>query len=75
MFHQFIFYMSFQSALINFSRFFCSLTKDFRNRPKYPELLESDFFKMYENADVDVATWFASVMHTNNQQQPNEPRR
>ncbi|XP_031633797.1 dual specificity mitogen-activated protein kinase kinase hemipterous-like isoform X2 [Contarinia nasturtii] len=51
------------------------LTKDFRNRPKYPELLESDFFKMYENADVDVATWFASVMHTNNQQPSNEPRR
>lgn len=51
-----------------------SLTKDYRNRPKYPELLESAFIKKYENADVDVATWFASVMHN---QQPNntEPRR
>lgn len=45
-----------------------SLTKDYRNRPKYPELLESAFIKMCEQADVDVATWFASVMH--NQQQP-----
>ncbi|XP_055299890.1 dual specificity mitogen-activated protein kinase kinase hemipterous-like isoform X2 [Sitodiplosis mosellana] len=51
------------------------LTKDYRHRPKYPELLESAFIKMYEKADVDVATWFASVMH--DQQQPNntEPRR
>lgn len=51
-----------------------SLTKDYRNRPKYPELLEMSFIKMYENADIDVATWFASVMHN---QQPNdtEPRR
>lgn len=26
---------------------------------------------MYENADVDVINWFATVMHTNNQQ-PND---
>lgn len=45
-----------------------SLTKDYRNRPKYPELLESAFIKMYEQADVDVAKWYASVMQ--NQQQP-----
>lgn len=48
-----------------------SLTKDYRNRPKYPELLESAFIKMYESANVDVAAWFASVMHTNNQQSNN----
>lgn len=48
--------------------FHCSLTKDYRNRPKYPELLEMAFIKMYESADVDVAAWFA---HENNQQTNN----
>lgn len=48
--------------------FHYSLTKDYRNRPKYPELLEMAFIKMYESADVDVAAWFA---HTNNQQSNN----
>lgn len=50
---------------------FYSLTKDYRNRPKYPELLESAFIKMYENADIDVAAWFASVMHITSQQSNN----
>lgn len=38
-----------------------SLTKDYNKRPKYPELLGMDFIKMYENADIDVACWYASV--------------
>ena len=41
-----------------------SLTKNYRERPKYPELLESDFLKTYENAHVDVSAWFASVTKT-----------
>lgn len=50
-----------------------SLTKDYNERPKYPELLEMAFIKIYENANVDVANWFASAK----EQQSNntEPRR
>lgn len=44
--------------------FIFSLTKDVKLRPKYPELLESDYLKNYENANIDVAAWFALVMET-----------
>lgn len=40
-----------------------SLTKNYRERPKYAELMETDFLKQYEHADVDVAAWFASVVN------------
>lgn len=39
-----------------------SLTKNYRERPKYAELLETDFLKQYEHANIDVAEWFASVV-------------
>lgn len=57
--------------------FFClwSLTKNYRERPKYAELLESDFIKQYENADVDVASWFSSVMQMSNDPQNSQVRR
>lgn len=38
------------------------LTKDYEKRPKYRELLEHNFIKRYEKANVDVAAWFATVM-------------
>ncbi|XP_035222775.1 dual specificity mitogen-activated protein kinase kinase 7-like, partial [Stegodyphus dumicola] len=52
---------------LGFSLDFCSfvqvcLTKDYRKRPKYKDLLEHNFIKRYEKANVDVAAWFASVM-------------
>ncbi|XP_033642988.1 dual specificity mitogen-activated protein kinase kinase 7-like [Asterias rubens] len=40
----------------------CCLTKDCSQRPKYKQLMEHSFFKRYELAKVDVATWFATVM-------------
>ncbi|XP_071947450.1 dual specificity mitogen-activated protein kinase kinase 7-like [Antedon mediterranea] len=39
----------------------CCLTKDCTKRPKYKTLIEHGFFKRYELAHVDVASWFASV--------------
>ncbi|XP_071493793.1 dual specificity mitogen-activated protein kinase kinase 7-like [Diadema setosum] len=41
----------------------CCLTKDYNKRPKYIQLKEHSFFKRYLIAKVDVASWFASVMH------------
>ncbi|KAJ8038852.1 Dual specificity mitogen-activated protein kinase kinase 7 [Holothuria leucospilota] len=38
------------------------LTKDHQKRPKYPQLMEHSFFKRYEIARVDVASWFAQVL-------------
>lgn len=38
------------------------LTKDYRKRPKYKTLLEHPFIRRYEQANVDVAAWFAKVM-------------
>ncbi|EEC10618.1 mitogen-activated protein kinase kinase MKK4, putative [Ixodes scapularis] len=51
----------------SFSPEFCSfvkdcLTKDYRERPKYRELLEHPFIKRYETKEVDVAAWLAEVM-------------
>ncbi|XP_033095994.1 dual specificity mitogen-activated protein kinase kinase 7-like [Anneissia japonica] len=39
----------------------CCLTKDCTKRPKYKTLMEHGFFKRYEVARVDVASWFATV--------------
>lgn len=39
-----------------------SLKKDHQSRPKYPELLEQSFIKIYEKKFVDVAAWFQSVL-------------
>lgn len=47
---------------IDFFFFLISLTKNYRDRPKYAELLETDFLKQYDHANIDVAAWFASVM-------------
>ncbi|KAG8238717.1 hypothetical protein J437_LFUL015275 [Ladona fulva] len=38
------------------------LTKNYRQRPKYPKLLEHPFITRYEKASVDVAAWFAHAM-------------
>lgn len=40
---------------------FFSLTKNFRHRPKYRELLEHPFLKRYEMKQVDVALWYAKA--------------
>lgn len=49
-----------------------SLKKNYEERPKYRDLLESDFIKFYENLPVDVATWLAEQIHSNANSQPNE---
>jgi mitogen-activated protein kinase kinase 7 len=36
-----------------------SLTKNYRERPKYKDLLKHQFMKKYETADVNVAEWYA----------------
>lgn len=41
-----------------------SLTKNYKERPKYAELQEQPFFKDFEQMHVDVAGWFASVMES-----------
>ncbi|CAN8020151.1 unnamed protein product [Ixodes persulcatus] len=51
----------------SFSPEFCSfvsecLTKNYKERPKYRELLEHPFIKRYETKEVDVAAWLAEVM-------------
>jgi mitogen-activated protein kinase kinase 7 len=39
---------------------FCfSLTKNYRERPKYKDLLKLPFMKKYETANVNVAEWYA----------------
>ncbi|KAM7348436.1 dual specificity mitogen-activated protein kinase kinase hemipterous-like [Cochliomyia hominivorax] len=38
------------------------LTKNHNLRPKYPQLLELDFIKFYETAEVDIPFWFKSVV-------------
>jgi len=39
---------------------FCfSLTKNYRERPKYRDLLKHPFMKKYETANVNVAEWYA----------------
>ncbi|XP_046801864.1 dual specificity mitogen-activated protein kinase kinase hemipterous [Lucilia cuprina] len=38
------------------------LTKNHNLRPKYPQLLELDFIKYYEQAEVDIPYWFKSVV-------------
>jgi mitogen-activated protein kinase kinase 7 len=39
---------------------FCfSLTKNYRERPKYRDLLKHPFMRKYETADVNVAEWYA----------------
>ena len=38
------------------------LTKDFKQRPKFQELLEfSEFIKIYQTKDIAVSTWFISL--------------
>lgn len=44
--------------------FYISLTKNYRFRPKYPELMELPFFKQYEQTHIDVAAWFATISDT-----------
>lgn len=41
-----------------------SLIKNYSERPKYPELLRTDFIKRYESTDVDVAAWLAPILST-----------
>lgn len=41
------------------------LRKNHIHRPKYPELLEQPFIKIYETKFVDVPEWFRSVVATN----------
>lgn len=36
-----------------------SLTKNYRERPKYRDLLKHPFMKKYETANVNVAEWYA----------------
>ncbi|XP_072015628.1 dual specificity mitogen-activated protein kinase kinase 7-like isoform X2 [Amphiura filiformis] len=48
----------------------CCLTKDCKKRPKYKQLMDHSFFKRYDLAKVDVATWFATVMAKINSQSP-----
>jgi mitogen-activated protein kinase kinase 7 len=36
------------------------LLKDYQSRPKYKQLLETNFLKRAENEDVDVAMWFTN---------------
>lgn len=49
--------------IINFFILFhFSLTKNHNLRPKYPQLLELDFIKYYETAEVDIPHWFKSVV-------------
>ncbi|XP_043071929.1 dual specificity mitogen-activated protein kinase kinase hemipterous [Drosophila grimshawi] len=38
------------------------LTKNHQDRPKYPELLAQPFIKIYEQAKVDVPSWFQNVV-------------
>ncbi|XP_046669559.1 dual specificity mitogen-activated protein kinase kinase 7-like [Homalodisca vitripennis] len=38
------------------------LTKNYKNRPKYKELLEHPFLKLYEKENVNVAAWFAQTL-------------
>ena len=40
------------------SRRLCSLTKDYRYRPKYKELLEHPWIRWHEKTHADVAGWF-----------------
>ncbi|KAJ6636226.1 Dual specificity mitogen-activated protein kinase kinase hemipterous [Pseudolycoriella hygida] len=40
------------------------LAKNYKERPKYPELQEQPFLKKYEQMPVDVAGWFACVMES-----------
>jgi len=45
------------------------LTKDYRHRPKYQQLLEHNFVRRYTTANVDVASWYADLKlrHSNGQ--------
>ncbi|PSN49922.1 hypothetical protein C0J52_07054 [Blattella germanica] len=38
-----------------------SLTKNFKQRPKYKKLLEHPFMRKYETANVNVAEWYANA--------------
>ncbi|TMW49936.1 hypothetical protein DOY81_004975 [Sarcophaga bullata] len=42
------------------------LTKNHDLRPKYPQLLEQEFIKHYETAEVDIPQWFKSVVEMAN---------
>ncbi|XP_064649831.1 dual specificity mitogen-activated protein kinase kinase 7-like [Lineus longissimus] len=51
---------------MGFSMDFCSLvrnclTKDFKKRPKYKELLEHNFIKRYEMLHIDVSKWYKDI--------------
>lgn len=42
---------------------FCfSLTKNYKERPKYRKLLDHKFLKMAEISNVDVAEWFGKTV-------------
>ncbi|XP_030381535.1 dual specificity mitogen-activated protein kinase kinase hemipterous isoform X2 [Scaptodrosophila lebanonensis] len=48
-----------------FHDFVCKcLTKNYLDRPKYPELLVQPFVRTYEIAKVDVPNWFQNVVET-----------
>lgn len=55
----------------------CSLTKNYKHRPKYKKLLEHPFIKKYEAMSVDVSVWYASVTKQieNNQLVRQSPQR
>lgn len=46
----------------NFNLFRCSLTKNYKNRPKYRDLLDHPFLKLYERESVNVASWFGLTL-------------
>lgn len=41
------------------------MTKNYRKRPKYRKLLEDPFILKYERIDVDMASWYALTLSTN----------
>lgn len=50
----------------NSQNLFCSsLTKNYRKRPKYRKLLEDPFILKYERIDVDLISWYALTLSTN----------
>ncbi|XP_059481688.1 dual specificity mitogen-activated protein kinase kinase 7-like isoform X2 [Neocloeon triangulifer] len=54
-----------QSFSPEFQNFVSScLTKNYQKRPKYRKLLKDPFILKYENAEFDLARWYASTFET-----------
>uniref|UniRef100_A0A336KTZ5 mitogen-activated protein kinase kinase n=1 Tax=Culicoides sonorensis TaxID=179676 RepID=A0A336KTZ5_CULSO len=59
---------------VQFNRFVnLCLTKDYNERPKYPELLEEPFIKFYIETRVDVDKWYESICKEYNIDYQREP--